>query len=245
MPTSVIGVKAIVIGASSGIGREIARQIADGGGLVVAVARRGERLEELAALYPGRIFPMVQDVTDHTTIPAKFVEATDKLTGLNLFVYASGVMPDVGPQEFNIDKDQDMIDVNISGAVAWINQAALRMQGTKHGSIVAIGSVAGDRGRSGQPVYNASKAFLHSYMEAVRNRISRYGVHVVTIKPGPVQSEMTAHLNLKGAMPAEVAAERILALRNRTGEHYLKLTHRIAFMIIRNIPSFIFRRLKI
>ncbi|MBX3113253.1 MAG: SDR family NAD(P)-dependent oxidoreductase [Fimbriimonadaceae bacterium] len=245
MPTSVIGVKAIVVGASSGIGREITRQIADGGGLVVAVARRGDRLEELAALYPGRIFPMVQDVTDHDSIPSTFIEATDKLTGLNLFVYASGVMPEVGPQEFNIEKDQQMIDVNISGAVAWINQAALRMQGTKHGSIVAIGSVAGERGRWEQPVYNASKTFLHAYMEAVRNRVSRYGVHVVTIKPGPVQTEMTERLKLKNAMSAEAAAEKILALRNRTGEHYLKFTHLIAFAIIRNIPSFLFRRLKI
>lgn len=242
---NLIGVKAIVIGASSGMGRELVQQIADGGGLVVAAARREDRLLELAEMHPGRIFPLVVDVTNYAKAPEAFQWATDKLTGLNLVIYASGVMPDVGPAEYSFEKDQAMIDVNVTGAVAWLNLAAERMGNAGHGSIVAIGSAAGERGRAGQPVYNASKAFLHSYMESIRNRIARRGVKVVTIKPGPVDTEMTAHLKLRGAMNPRAAARKILALRNRTGEHFLKPTHALAFLIIRNIPSPIFRRLNV
>jgi len=237
--------KAIVVGASSGMGRELVRLLASTGCQVAAVARREDRLAELAAEFPDRVVPIVHDVTDILDAEEKFLACTDALRGLDLLVYAAGTMPDVGPTEFDIVKDAQIYAVNVIGAMAWINQAAIRFGNTKSGSIVAIGSVAGDRGRSGQPAYNSSKAALTTFMEAIRNRVSRYGVNVVTIKPGPVESEMTAHLHLKGAMPADEAARRILAKADRTGEHYLKLGHRIAFFIIRNIPSWMFRRLRV
>lgn len=212
---------------------------------MAAVARREKRLGELETRFPGKIMAFVHDVTDYEAIPAKFQEITGKMGGLDLVIYASGVMPTVEEDEFNFSKDRKMIEVNDLGAVAWLNEVATRFQNTKHGSIVAIGSVAGDRGRQGQPVYNASKAFLHTYMEALRNRLSRHGVRVVTIKPGPVATEMTAGLQLKKAMSAPDAAKAILRKINRTGEHYLSPVHAVAFLIIRNIPSWIFRRLKV
>ena len=236
---------AIVVGASSGIGRELVRQLASDGSKVVAVARRADRLEELRSEFPDHVVPVVHDVTEFAEVPFVFQEATKALGGLDLIVYASGVMPEVGWHEFSFAKDREMVDVNVLGLVAWVNAAADRMQNTKHGSIVAIGSVAGDRGRSKQPVYNASKAFVATYMEAIRNRLARYGVKVVTVKPGPVQTEMTASLHIKGAMPADVAAAKILAASDKTGEHYLKLTHRIVFYVLKRVPSPIFRRLKI
>lgn len=237
--------KSIVVGASSGIGAEIVRQLARQGAKVVAVARRGERLRALAEEFPGQIHVLIHDVRDGASVAEAFLEATQHLAGLDLLVYAAGVMPEVGWHEYNLDKDQAMVDVNVSGAVAWINQAAQRMENTRHGSIVAIGSVAGDRGRGGQPVYNATKAFLATYMEAIRNRVARYGVKVVTVKPGPVQTEMTAHLGLKNAMPVQTAAAKILALANRTGEHYLSPVHRAIFYIIKRFPSPLFRKLKV
>jgi NAD(P)-dependent dehydrogenase (short-subunit alcohol dehydrogenase family) len=137
------------------------------------------------------------------------------------------------------------VEVNLLGAIAWLNQAALRFENTQTGTIVGIGSVAGERGRFGQPVYNTTKAALATYMEALRNRLSRYGVRVVTIKPGPTETEMTAHLHMKGMMPASQAATIILSKSKRNGEFFLKFTHKIAFAIIRNFPSAIFRKLKV
>jgi len=110
---------------------------------------------------------------------------------------------------------------------------------------VGIGSVAGDRGRSGRPVYNTTKAALATYLEALRNRLSRYGVKVVTIKPGPTQTEMTAHLHMARAMSAKDSAAKILSKANKTGEHYLNPVHRVIFYVIKRIPSPIFRKLKL
>ena len=236
---------AIVIGASSGIGREIARQLAESGCSVAILARRKERLDELASALGERVFAYEHDVTDYESVPALFQEITGRLGGLDLVVYASGQMPEVEVDEFNFEKDRKMVEVNDLGAVAWLNQAAARFQKTNHGTILGIGSVAGDRGRMKQPVYNASKAFLHTYLEALRNRLSRHGVKVVTVKPGPVRTEMTAGLEVSNPMDAGLAASLILKKARRNGEHYLLPTHAVAFLIIRNIPSWIFRRLNI
>jgi decaprenylphospho-beta-D-erythro-pentofuranosid-2-ulose 2-reductase len=232
--------KVIVVGASSGIGAELVRLMIERGDRVAAVARRGDRLEELEGA-----LRFAHDVRRTEEIPALFQDICGQLGGLDMIVYAAGVMPEVGPEEFDTEKDLQMIDVNFAGAVAWLNQAAIRFQNTKAGTIVGIGSVAGERGRQGQPVYNASKAAFKAYLEALRNRLSRQGVKVVTIKPGPTATEMTAHMDQSGMMPARQAAELILKKSPREGEHFLKPTHAIIFAIIRNIPSFILRRLKI
>jgi len=236
---------AIVVGASSGIGEELVRQLARDGVKVAALARRLDRLQALAAGCPDRILPFEHDVTDFESVPALFQEVTKQLGGLDLIVYAAGVMPSVGEHEFSFDKDRLMVDVNVLGAIAWLNQAAIRFENVGSGVIVGIGSVAGERGRYGQPVYNTTKAALATYLEALRNRLSRRGVRVVTIKPGPTDTEMTASLHLKGMMPADKTAEIILRKSKKNGEFYVKFTHKIAFAIIRNFPSAIFRKLKV
>jgi NAD(P)-dependent dehydrogenase (short-subunit alcohol dehydrogenase family) len=236
---------AIVVGASSGLGRALAEKLAASGCRVGIVARRTDRLRELADRFPGQVLPFGHSVTNYDEVPALFQDICRQLGGLDLFIYASGTMPEVGPTEFNFRKDAQIVDVNIKGAIAWLNEAAVRFGNTRRGSIVAIGSLAGDRGRAGQPAYNMSKAALATYMEALRNRLSRFGVKVVTIKPGPMQTEMTSRLHLRNAMSAEAAAQIILRKCNKTGEHYLRFSHRILFTVIRNIPSWIFRRLNI
>lgn len=234
---------AIVVGASSGIGREIALQLAASGCRVGVVARRVDRLEELAAAFPDTVHVAQHDVRDPEAVPALFQELTGRLGGLDLVVYAAGVMPAVGRDEFEFDKDRSIFEVNVLGAMAWLDQAAIRFGATGHGTIVALGSVAGDRGRVGQPAYNASKAALATFMEALRNRLSRKGVTVTTVKPGPVATEMTEGLELKKAMPAETAARLVLAKSGSGREVYLSPVHAAIFAIIRAIPSAVFRRL--
>jgi NAD(P)-dependent dehydrogenase (short-subunit alcohol dehydrogenase family) len=199
----------------------------------------------MAEQYPGRVIAFIHDVTDYDSVPALFQEITGQLGGLDLVVYSAGVMPEVGMHEYSFEKDRLTFEVNVLGAMAWLDQAAIRFENTGHGTIVGIGSVAGDRGRSGQPAYNSSKAALATYLEALRNRLAKRGVTVVTIKPGPVATEMTQHLHLKGAMRADEAARKILEKSKKTGEHYLKAAHQVAFYIIKRIPSPVFRKLKI
>lgn len=234
---------AIVVGASSGIGEELVRQLAAQGCKVAALARRRDRLDKLATECSS-VSAFEHDVTDYDSVPNLFQEVTQKLGGLDVIFYCSGVMPDVGLDEYDFEKDRAMIEVNVLGAMAWLDQAAIRFGSVGAGTIVAIGSVAGDRGRSGQPAYNTSKAALATFMEALRNRLSKKGVTVSTIKPGPVATTMSAG-KYSNAMPVDQAAALILKKSRKNGEHYLKLTHRVIFFAIRNTPSFIFRRLSI
>ena len=161
-----------------------------------------------------------------------------------MVIWAAGIMPEVGPEEFDSAKDVAMITTNFTAAVAWLDEAALRFKAAGTGTIVGIGSVAGDRGRSGKPAYNASKAGLHTYLEALRNRLSKKGVTVVTIKPGPVDTPMSETHDIK-KMPVGDAARKIIAASSKPGEHYLKLSHRVIFAVIRLIPSGIFLRMKL
>ena len=236
---------AIVVGASSGIGAELVAQLSAKGCRVAAIARREDRLERVASTAPNPVLVYAHDVRQYDDVPELFQRITGDLGGLDLFIYAAGVMPTIGLREYNFLKDREIFEVNVLGAMAWLDQAALRFDSVGHGTLVAIGSVAGDRGRVGQPAYNASKAALAVYMEALRNRLSRRGVTVVTVKPGPVDTEMTAGLHMRGTMPAAQAASIILAKSAKSGEHYLKFTHRVIFGIIRRLPSPIMRRLSI
>lgn len=237
--------KAIVIGASRGIGAAVARELLRRGFRVAVVARDAAGLDQIAAEFPGKVVTRVHDVRRTEDVPTLFVEFAGELGGLDAVFYVAGVMPPVGPDEFDTGKDLEMVDTNFRGAVAWLNEAASRFQGTRRGTIVGVGSVAGDRGRRGQPVYNASKAALATYLEALRNRLSGLGVAVTTIKPGPVATAMTQDLGLKKAMPVEVAARRIVDKMDRGTEVYLEPLHRVIFAVIRAIPSGIFRRLPI
>jgi short-subunit dehydrogenase len=167
------------------------------------------------------------------------------LGGLNLFVYNTGISLPVGLKKYDFEKDRRTTEVNYLGALAWLNPVAAMFQNLKSGQIVGLSSVAGERGRVGNPSYNASKAALTCYLEALRNRLSRYGVNVLTAKPGFVDTGMI--VSAKGTfwvISAEQAAADICrAIRKRRQEVYTPARWRMVMLIVRNIPSVIFRRL--
>lgn len=238
---------AIVVGASSGIGEAMVRKLAAGGTRVAAVARRGAELERVAADTGGKVVPHVHDVRDFDAAPAIFDRILADFGGtLDLFVYNSGVMPAVAEGEYNFDKDREMIEVNLLGAIRWIDLAAAHMEARRAGTLCAISSVAGERGRRGNPVYTTSKAALTAFMEAMRNRLTRYGVEVVTVKPGPVATAMTAGTKQPLIITADACADGALALiRAGTGEGFVPATWGPIMTVIRAVPSVVFRRTNI
>lgn len=243
---------ALVIGASSGIGEALARRLARDGYKVALIARREEELRRLADGINERAevqlaFPFVHSVTEYADIPNLFDKAVETMGGLTHVFYAAGVMPKVGPDEYDFEKDRQMVEVNLLGMIAWLNQTAQLFSRLKTGTIIGIGSIAGDRGRKGNPVYNTSKGAQAIYLEALRNRLAGSNVRVITIKPGFVETAMTAGMgNLLWMISAEEAARRIAeAAEHSSGTVYVPRRWALVSTVIRSIPSFVFRKLDI
>jgi len=148
--------RAIVVGASSGIGAAIVRQLVHEGYRVAALARRADRLKTLAEECAplgrsgaGSLSTYVHDVRRTGEIPELFERAARELGGVFLLVYAAAVMPETGRDEYDTPKDLEQISVNLSGCVAWCNAAVPLFRTQRAGTIVGISSIAGDRGRKG------------------------------------------------------------------------------------------------
>jgi len=236
----------IVIGASSGLGAALVRLLASRRYRVAAVARREPELSSLRN-EAGRdvVFPYVHDVTETEQIPALFDRIVHDLGGLDLIIYAAAVQPPVTLHEFDFAKDEAMLRTNLLGAVAWLNQAATRFERAHGGHIVGISSIAGDRGRVGSPVYNTSKAGLDTYLEALRNRLSRSGVTVTTIKPGFIDTALlkNAAKTFWVISPESAAAQIYEAILRRKQVAYVPPRWRLVSLAIRSVPSIVFRRL--
>jgi short-subunit dehydrogenase len=240
----------VVIGASSGIGEAIARRLAREGYAVALVARRADLLNKVAEQIKaagGKAFTYVHDVTHYEEVAALFQTILRDLGRLDVVVYASGVMPSVAVNEFSFEKDQAMVEVNVLGGMAWLDQAAMAFERMGRGSIVGISSVAGDRGRVINPTYNASKAAFSAYLEALRNRLSRKGVQVLTVKPGMVDTEMMKDVRrrLWVVPPEKIATDTWAAIKSRKQVIYTPARWGLMMLVIQHIPSFIFRRLSI
>jgi len=240
-----------VIGASSGIGAALVHALVGSGYAVAALARREEMLAQVCeaaathAAEPACARPYVHDVTHYDEIPGLFQTIVRDLGGLDLIIYAAGLQPAVAPDEYNFEKDAATIRVNLLGAIAWLNQAAVRFERAGTGHIVGISSIAGDRGRVSAPVYNTSKAALSTYLEALRNRLARHGVTVTTIKPGFVDTVLleNASKTFWVISPEEAASQIMRAIQRRKQTVYVPARWGLVGLIIRHIPSFLFRKL--
>jgi short-subunit dehydrogenase len=241
-----------VVGASSGIGAALVEALAARGDRVVALARRGERLEAVVAACRRKnpqadVAPAVHDVRDVASVPGAFAAAEKVLGGIDRIFYAAGAMADVGPDEFSIEKDREIVETSLMGAIAWLDLAAARFRERRAGQIVAISSVAGERGRRPYPAYGAAKAGLTSFLESLRNRLSTLGVSVVTVKPGFIATDMLRNAKkVFWVISAEECARLILAGADaRRQSFYVPARWGFVAFVIRNIPSFLFRRMNV
>ena len=244
--------QAIIIGASDGLGAALARRLAREGYTLGLLARRQDKLEALCSEINqsgvgGFAYPYVHDVCNYGEVPALLRRIVADLGGLDLVIFSAGInRPPGGIDKYNFDNDRQMVETNLLGAMAWLTPVAEMFQSAGAGQIVGIGSVAGDRGRVGNPGNNTSKAGLATFLEALRNRLTRHGVHVLTVKPGFMKTDMLkAALGATPfAIPPEKAAEDIWqAIRKRKQLIYTPSIWRWIMLAIQHTPSFIFRRL--
>ena len=140
-----------------------------------------------------------------------------------------------------------MARVNLTGAMAWLDQAAIRFQQAGQGHIVGISSIAAVRGRRHNPGYNATKAGLDTFLEGLRNRLTRHGVTVTTIRPGVVDTRLleNATTTLWLISPEEAARQIFKAIQRRKQTTYVPGRWRLVSLVVTHMPSFIFRRLNL
>ena len=206
---------ALITGASSGIGLELARHLARDGTRVALLARRGELLTSLANEIRdagGTALPIVADVRDRMSVHAAATDATRQLGPVDLVIANAGVGYAIPAESFDASAFEDTIRTNLLGAMYAVEAVLPSMLGRRSGHIVGVSSLAAYRSFPQTYAYCASKAALNSFVEGLRAEIAPRGVRVTTACPGFVRTPMTA--KNKGAMPFLLepsdAARRIL-----------------------------------
>jgi hypothetical protein len=238
----------LILGGRSDIGRAIARRFAAQGASVILAARNAATLaddaSDLANRYGVAANALEFDVTDGH--PAAFFDALGALP--DCVVMVAGLLGDNARSEAESVEALRVMATNYTGPAVYLLEAARRMSGRGSGSIVGISSVAGDRGRQSNYIYGSAKAGLSAFLDGLRNRLHPVGVHVVTVKPGFVDTQMTQGMKLPGpltASPNEVAAAILVAVRRKKNTVYVKPIWRVIMMIICLIPEPVFKKMRL
>jgi NAD(P)-dependent dehydrogenase (short-subunit alcohol dehydrogenase family) len=234
----------ILVGATDGIGLALAHEFLERSWRVGLLGRGAGRVrdaaEALARAHPERApVARVLDVTDRAAVAPALDAVRAELGGMDVLVYCAGVIDqgaDPGP----------MFAVNAVGAIDVLEWGAARLVDAGGGGrLAAIGSVAGDRGRGGNPIYGASKAALHQYTEGLRRRLHGSGVGVTTVKPGWVRTKM---LGSPPSFPpsisaAEAARAIVRGLERGRDVFYVPAWWGAVSLALRLLPRPVFKRL--
>jgi short-subunit dehydrogenase len=235
--------KAIIIGATSGIGKGLARLLVNNNYEVGITGRRAELLEELKAENPISYFTKTFDVTDIKIVVEKLEELTVELGGLDLVVISSGTGDMNENLDFNIEKRT--IDTNVIGFTCVADWAYNYFEKQKTGHLVGISSVAGLRGSRQSPSYNATKAFQINYLEALRQKAIKLKqqIFVTDIRPGIVATEMAKGEGLFWVMPVEKTVQQIYgAIKKKKKIAYVTKRWRIIAVMLKRMPRLIYDR---
>ncbi|WP_237481910.1 SDR family oxidoreductase [Lichenibacterium dinghuense] len=205
------GKTVLVLGATSAIANAFARQRAAAGGRLVLVGRQQGRLDGIAADLTARgaaaVATLATDLADMDEAEPRFADMVARLGPPDEVLLAYGVLGEQAAAQDSADETRRLIDVNFTSAALWLQLAAKHLVADgRPRTLVVIGSVAGDRGRQSNYVYGAAKAGLDAFAEGLAHRLHRTNVRVVTVKPGFVDTPMTAHLDRSGPLWAKPEA---------------------------------------
>ena len=236
-------VQGIIIGASSGIGWELAVQLAAKGYQLGLVARRLEKLELLSSSLPGDHFVVQADVSQAEQAQGALSELIETMGNVELIVLNSGV----GQQEKKLDWDiqREMIDVNIRGfaALTVVSMNYFRQRGNGH--LVGISSVAAHMSGGLAPTYAATKAFVSSYLNGMRSRAeySKLPIAVTTVEPGFVDTPMVQGSPIWTATVEKAVAQLVPEILNKKGHIYITKRWRYVAWLLNLMPKWLMRRL--
>lgn len=239
----------VIIGATSAIAQGVARLLAERKVQFFLVARNEEHLRSVradllsrgasgASLYVADL--RLKDV--HADI---VTQSCMDLGKIDLVLVAHGTLPDQLLLDNDIDATLDCIMTNAVSVISLSHRYASVLEQQGSGSLVGLSSVAGERGRRSNYTYGASKAAVTAFYSGLRSRLAPLGVNVMTVKPGPVETPMTAHVALPMKVAVSVVATDIVrAIDKRTSVVYTPGVWRLIMALVRAIPEGIFMKIK-
>jgi len=237
----------LVLGATSDIGMAIAKKFAAAGYNI-----------QLAARKPELLGPLKSDIDIRYKVDCT-LHAFDAVKYDTHAAFFDALKPDVTITIFGTMYEEEdafndwslaetMINTNYTGAVSILNIAAKYYIEQQKGAIIGISSVAGDRGRASKLIYGSSKAAFTAYLAGLRNKCFKDNVHVMTVKPGFVYTRMTENMPLPKPLtstPEEVADIVYNGFAKKKNTIYVKWFWRYIMLIIKNIPEFQFKKMKL
>lgn len=243
--------KAVVLGATSGMGREIARRLAERGDAVFLLGRDEAGLAksaaDLAARHPrGQAVGHARCDLEH---PEGFAEALDAaeaaLDGFDAVIVTAAMFATQDALEADVELTRRLVTVNFAHTVVFCEHARKRLLAQGGGRLVVFSSVAGERGRKPVAIYGASKAGLSQYLEALDHKFHAAGLSVLCVKPGFVETAMTAGLDPPpfAGDPGRVAAQVIRAMDRRKAVIYAPPIWALVMLVIRWLPRFVMRKI--
>jgi hypothetical protein len=240
---------AALFGAGSDIAAAVARRYAETGWRLLLVGRDTAALAALAADLRVRgaaeTHVLQADFARLEALPPVVAASWDCCGGIDVALIAYGTMAPQSDAEREATVAAELITINFTSPAILLNELAGRFQAQRHGTIAAITSVAGGRGRMSNYVYGAAKGGLQRLLEGLRHRLARSGVAVVDIRPGFVATRMTAHLDRSGPLWAStdrVAADIVAAIAARRAVCYAPWFWRPIMLIVRALPRSVFHR---
>jgi short-subunit dehydrogenase len=239
----------LILGATSDIARAVARRFASAGYSLQLAGRDPERLSgdkaDLELRHHVQIEVFSFDaiaVDDHKA----FVGSLRDLPAIAICLV--GVMGVQEDSERDIEAAVGVMRANYEGPASILTELANAFEARGSGVLVGVSSVAGERGRAKNYVYGSAKAGFTAFLSGLRNRLSKKGVHVVTVLPGFVRTRMTEGMDLPGlltAEPDEVAHAILRSVERKKDIVYVRPVWRLVMAIIRNIPERIFKGMNI
>jgi short-subunit dehydrogenase len=236
--------KAIVIGASSGIGKSLTEILVREGYIVGITGRREELLQSIQSANSGRVFFLKMDVQNLTGIESSCNELVQQVGGLDLLIITAGIGEE--NKELDFETENDVIKTNIQGFTSLCNWGMRFFKYQGYGHLVNISSVAGLRGNGQAPSYSASKAYQINYLEGLRLNAdkSETKIYVTDVRPGFVDTAMAKGEGLFWVVPVEKAAQQIFdAIKRKKNIVYITKRWRLIGCIIKLLPYSVLKKL--
>ena len=235
--------KAIVIGATSGIGKSLTDWLIQNGYIVGVAGRRLEMLTSLKEKHHDNICYSQMDVQEYSSIETSCNALVDQLGGLDLLIISAGIGDENRSLDFPIENN--VIKTNIQGFTCMADWGMRYFKKQGYGHLVNLSSIAGIRGNGEAPSYNATKAYQINYLEGLRLNVKNTGdkIHVTDVRPGFVDTAMAKGDGLFWVAPVEKAAQQIFtAIKRKKKVVYITKRWRIIGLVLKLLPYSILRK---